>query len=376
MSYSIKAVVKGYADHEDKTKVFIQVIYRRMKVYAPTIVKVPKDNFVNGVVVKHVLKARYNAEITEYKSEIENRLLDVLRHNKDLSKEQLTEVVKGTTASTDTLSDYMDVLAEELHGKITKGRISQLKTLVRKVELFHEDVRLSDIDVKWLNRFESWLRKQPGRDGLMEPNTVQTKMKMVHAILGYAKKAGLVEAKQYEGYEMPAYEQKLPDYLTEIEMDKLYKLLQVVDQPGRKLAGYYFLLGCYAGYRISDLKRFNYSERVKGSRIILRAKKNRQIVSIIIHTRLQQVLDFIHDKPLYLSEQHVRDYVKELANNIGLGRKIKVHTSRHSFGMLLAENGFSLDEAAELLGDSKEVAKVYFRMSNKRLDDKVLSRLG
>jgi site-specific recombinase XerD len=376
MSYSIKAVTKGHVNKDGKTKIFIQVIYQRMKVYAATIVQEPVDK--DGNIAKHSLSKRYADIVNEQKNEIEKRLLEALRRNKDLSKEQLEEVVKGKTASAETIEDYIYQLVDELGGKISTGRVKQYKGVATKLHAFQRGAKLSAISVKWLNQFEAWLRKQPGRepDALMEGNTVQTKMKILHAVCVHAKKAGLIDEAQYQGYQMPTYEQKLPDYLTEEEMAKLQDLLQNMDRPGHQLAGYYFLLSCYAGYRISDLKKFKYEDRVKGGRIILRTKKNKKIVSIILHTRLQKVLDYIKDKPLYLSEQKMRDYVKDLSKNIGISRKIKVHTARHSFGMLLAENGFSLDEAAELLGDSKDVARVYFRMSNKRLDDKVRERLG
>lgn len=377
MSYSIKSVTKGYVNKEGLTKVFIQVIYNRMLVYVPTIIQIPESSFENGEIVKHVSAKKYNTFLAREKNEIETRLLDALQKNKNLSKHQLSEIAKGKFASNNTIKDYIDTLKGELHGKLSRGRLEHYSGIAVKVEAFEPGAKLSGISVRWLQRFEAWLRKQPGRDGEpMDGNTVQSKMTLMKAVCGYAKDAGLIEETQYKAYKVPKYVQKLPDYLTEAEMAKLFDFLQVIDRPGHKLAGYYFLLSCYAGYRIGTLKEFDYKERIKGDRIMLRTKKNQNIVSIIIHSRLQKILDYIKDKPLTLSEPKVREYVKELAVNIGLGRRIKVHTARHSFGMLLAENGFSLDEAAELLGDSTLVTKTYFRMSNKRLDDKVRERLG
>jgi integrase/recombinase XerD len=377
MSYSIKAIIKDYSNTEGKRKVFIQVIYRRMKVYSPTVIQVPSENFVNGVVVKHPKKQWYNDTIADQRNDIEKKLLDALRRNKDLTKRQLQEIVKGKTASTDTIEDYMTVLAEELKDKLSSGRISQLKTVVRKVNKFEKDAKLSTISVEWLRKLEAWLRKQPGRDGLMEPNTVQTKMKMVHAICGYARKAGLIEEKQYKDYQMPAYGQKIPTYLSETELDKFYSLLKVIQKPGVKLAGYYFYLSCNTGYRISDAKKFNYSERVIDEKyIVLRAKKNGEIVSIPIHSKLREVLDYIKDKPLIMSEQHVRQYVKEISVLCGIKKNVNYHSSRHSWGMLLTAKGFSVEEVAETLGDTVEVARIYARIINVNLHKKITDRLG
>lgn len=88
------------------------------------------------------------------------------------------------------------------------------------------------------------------------------------------------------------------------------------------------------------------------------------------------MLDYIHDKPLYMSEQRMRDYVKELAGFIGIKRNIKVHSGRHSFAMMLVEKEFTDKEISELIGDSELITKVYARVSNKVIDNKIRERLG
>lgn len=143
-----------------------------------------------------------------------------------------------------------------------------------------------------------------------------------------------------------------------------------------KLCGYYFLLSCFAGYRISDCLGFKYADRVQAGQIVLRAGKNKKIVSIPIHTRLGEVLAYVKDHPMQISEQHVRKYVKELVKMAGIKKHVKFHTGRHSFAMLLMKSGFSLDEVAHLLGDTLAVARVYGKIHNPTLNAKVLERLG
>jgi site-specific recombinase XerD len=72
----------------------------------------------------------------------------------------------------------------------------------------------------------------------------------------------------------------------------------------------------------------------------------------------------------------MRKYVKELAMLAGLSRKIKVHTARHTFAIMLIEKGFSIDEVAQLLGDSRDIARIYARITNTHLHNKFKERLG
>jgi site-specific recombinase XerD len=370
MTYSILAILHPHEDKQGLHKVNIQVIYQRKKAYAATVIKIPLGNWDNGTIIKHEQKTKLNGIIKFQKNEIESRLLDAIAKNKDLTKEQLTELVKGEKRSAEQLADFIYDLVDELQGKFSTGRLKHFKVIAAKVKDFAPGVKLSSITVDWLQKFEARIRAT-GVDG----NTVQSNMNLLKGILNKANAKGLIEKKQYELYKVPLYKQKLVDFLSEEEIDKLLEVVHVTARPGHKLAGYYFLLSCLTGYRISDAKAFNYEERVKDGKLVLRAKKNGSIVSMPIHTRLQRVLDYIKDKPLYLSEQKVREYVKELCLFAGI-KSHKYHASRHSFAMLLMKNGFTIDEVSELIGDSVLVGKVYARIHNETLSKKILERLG
>lgn len=378
MPFSITAILHPTANKQGLHKVNIQVIYQRKKVYAPTNIKVPKNNFEAGSIVKHLNKGAYNGIIREEINKIELRLLDTLRINPNLTKTELNDIVKGNTA-TNTIEDYIVLLKQQLTNKFSEGRIKQFSTIIDQLHEFAPGVTFRHVTVDWMNRFESWLRTQPGRRGamgkdeLMRPNTVRTKMTMIKSILNKAAVAGLVDVAQFKHYKMPPAVQVLPTYLNEAEMAKMFDFLQAVEAPKMKLAGYYFLLGCYAGFRISDQKAFKYDG---SDTLVLKARKNNTIVSIPVHTRLRKILEFIKDKPLAMAEPTMRKHVKTLATCIGLTRNIVVNSGRHSFAMMLMERGVSRDKVAELIGDTVSVAKVYARVSNKSLQQEILDKLG
>jgi site-specific recombinase XerD len=201
-------------------------------------------------------------------------------------------------------------------------------------------------------------------------------MSIFKAILNRAATEDLIDLKQFANYKIPKYEQKLIEYLTEEEIREFTKIVDTIKRDSYKLAGNYFLLSCYTGYRISDAKRFDYGHMVQNDMLVLQTQKNNNIVSIPIHTRLKNVLEFVKQYPLKLSEQKTREYVKEVCKLAGIKKHVKFHTSRHSFAMLLMKNGFTIDETAHLLGDSIDVARIYAKIHNETLNKKIMEKLG
>lgn len=380
MVYSIKAVLHPKADKERLHKVNIQVIYQRKKAYAPTVVRVPISNFDDGVIVKHIHKGSLNERLNKQKHDIEARLLAAINKNANVSKEDLSKIAKGTTKQLEKIDTYIDECLVQFKGKYSDGRLKQFKVLQGKLESFHRNVTFGEITATWMQKFETWLRTNKHKRNLedvseMSHNAIVSKMSTIRSILHKAEVDGLYDTKSFAGYKFPVYKQGKPNHITEAEMKDFHDVAAASKNDAHKLAGYYFLLSCYAGYRISDLKTFDYNSMVHNGRIILRAKKNGEIVSIAIHNRLQVVLDFVHDKPLYIAEQTMRKHVKAIASLAGI-KPIKVHDGRHSFAMMLMDNGFSIDEVAELLGDTPAVARIYARISNTLMDKKIKERLN
>jgi site-specific recombinase XerD len=371
MSYSIKTLLKNYKDKNGLSKIEILVIYKRMKVYAPTVIRISSDQFDSGKIINHKNKVQFNAILQKQIADLETRLLNALREGQ-LSKEQLSNVVKEEKlkGAGKTVVDFITQLSKDLKGKISESRLSYYSVMSNKLDKYQPKLMFKSISIQWLNEFEIHLRNK-GLDG----NTINSDMSVVKAILNRALAQELIDEKQFVKYKVPKYEQKLIEYLTEDEISEFEKQVNSIKRESYKLAGNYFLLSCYTGYRIGDAKRFDYTQMVNDGMLVLRASKNKTIVSIPLHRRLKNVLEYVKDHPLTLSEQKTREYVKEVCKLAGIKKYVKFHTSRHSFAMLLMKKGFTIDETAHLLGDTLDIARVYAKIHNETLNKKILKNL-
>lgn len=362
--YSIAAILHPREDKNGLHKIQIRIIYQRKKSYLKTKFKVKQSQF-DVQVVNHPNAEVYNRSIKEEIEKIEKRLIVS-------GFQDVKGLVKKVEAEAPKVVKYIESVIELKSGKLAKGTLDHMTAVSNKLS---ESLEFSDINIKWLEHFEANLRKK--KDGkTLDGNTVHANMKRLKSLLKLARKDGLIAREQYEDYQVPKYEQKLVEYLTEAEIESFQNLTFSLGESGMKRAGYYFLLSCYTGYRISDAKRFDFEQMVHGDKIVLRTSKNKEVVSIPIHSRLQVILDYIKVTPLDLSEHHIREYVKEICKLSGIKKHIKYHSSRHAFAMLLMAKGFTIDEVAELIGDSELITKVYAKVHNESLGKKIRERLG
>lgn len=369
MSYSITPVLHSSANRQALHKVLIRVIAQRHKVYVPTIFQVEKSQFENNEIVAHPHQLRMNATIRKKVVEIEQALLEQMDDDMDLDTLRL--IAKGEQIKKVLFIDFIKSYLEENKHTLAPGTLKTYRTVLHSLENYLPKTELSKVNDKWLKTFESRMFSMG-----LDQNTIHRRMKTVLSFIRAAELKSLCNRDYFKNYRVPKLLEKIPEYINEHEMQLFKSVCDATAQPMAKLSGYYFLLSCYAGYRLSDLKLFKYEDMVRGDKIILKTSKNGRVISMPIHSRLAEILDFCKENPLQLSEQNMRDYVKQVALLAGINRKVKVHTARHSFAMMLMDNGFDIEDTAELLGNTIRAAQIYGRVSNKRLEEKVKSKLG
>lgn len=375
MSYSIKPELQPVPGADGKHRLRLLVICNRCKVRLKLPIKVMPNQVCDGKITDHPQANKLNSIIRTHYNEAEGKLLDLLRHTKKPTLAQLKSIFKEEDeqrAAIASVQDLLQVMIDEGANTKSEGRIRHYKTMLRIVNGFKQPWPLSKFTSEELTHFHAYLVKQD-----YGVNTVWSKFNILKAVRTQAVKRQLIKADPFALYKTPAYVQKIPVYITEAEMETLSKAVDGTANETYRQCGYYFLFSCYAGFRIGDLKRFDYSKRIQGDRIIIRTKKTGEIVSVKIHSRLHKVLQYVQQQRLTISEVECNRSIKELAKFAGIHKHLKMHSGRHSFAMLLAEKGVSKEDAMELMGITNPATiNVYYRISNVRLDKVIEDKLG
>lgn len=187
--------------------------------------------------------------------------------------------------------------------------------------------------------------------------------------------------------ESPKIGRKLPDTLSENEIDKLISAIDLSSAEGeRNRAMLETLYGC--GLRVSELIGLKISDlyfeedfiKVTGKgdkqRFVPISAVNKKYIDIYrnevrVHLNIKegyQDILFLNRRGRQLTRAMIFTIVKNLAVTIGLKKSISPHTFRHSFATHLLENGADLRSIQQMLGhESITTTEIYMHVDRSHL---------
>ena len=191
--------------------------------------------------------------------------------------------------------------------------------------------------------------------------------------------------------ESPKIGRKLPDTLSETEIDNLINAIDLSTPEGeRNRAMLETLYGC--GLRVSELISLKISDlffdedfiKVTGKgdkqRFVPISHVNKKYIDIYrndirVHLKIQegfQDILFLNRRGKQLTRAMIFTIVKNLATTIGLNKSISPHTFRHSFATHLIEGGADLRAVQEMLGhESITTTEIYTHLNKNYLKEVV-----
>lgn len=343
--YTIRPVLWLHKKNKDGLyPLMIALTVKRRVRYIGTNLRLKESQWHEGAVINYPNAAAANAVIRKQITEIEKDLL---------SRELAGEDIQGKKP----------IHSFEVFAKEVKGNTIANKKEIGRVKAFAGNVLLSEINVNFLRRYE-----QSERARGMSNNTVNTTFKWLRRILTQARQERVIRENPFDEYTVPRYIQTDRTYLVISEVDRIEKFVKTSPPDHLYVTAVWYLFGCYTGLRFSDWNEFDITGSIQNDRIVLRAKKNKNLVSIKIFKRLAAVLKRIKkiDKPYSLNKTNF--FLKQIAYLCKIKKRVTCHTSRHTNATLLATMGVSSDTAAELLGVDRKTIDIYYKITGVKID--------
>ena len=196
-----------------------------------------------------------------------------------------------------------------------------------------------------------------------------------------------IKSNPCDGIKAPKLEKKLPTYLTNEEIAKLFniRLTKPVDYRNKAILEVMYATGARISEVINlELNQIDFEECI--IRVVGKGKKERIIplddVAIeALDNYINNYRPFLIKNETYnyvflnkngekISRQMIFKILKNLANKAGITKEISPHTLRHSFASNLLNNGADLRVIQELLGhENLETTEIYSHLQNKKIKD-------
>lgn len=243
----------------------------------------------------------------------------------------------------------------------------------------------------YTNKYLISLKKEDIKDFLdnveATPRTKAHYLTVFNSFYKYLVFMDKIKSNPCDGIKAPKLEKKLPTYLTNEEIAKLFniRLTKPVDYRNKAILEVMYATGARISEVINlELNQIDFEECI--IRVVGKGKKERIIpLDDVAIDALDNYINnyrpfliknetcnyvFLNKNGEKISRQMIFKILKNLANKAGITKEISPHTLRHSFASNLLNNGADLRVIQELLGhENLETTEIYSHLQNKKIKD-------
>lgn len=344
----VTAIIKGRIDTNGHRPIQIR-IFNGKNIYKPTRIKIDPKYFEKGKVKPAHPKAK------ELNKTLETLII-----------QYQAQAIKGFDKKQARVDFYQYVNKVLPTLNRASGTVRYYKSQENKLKGFAPALYLDEINKDFLNDYKAYL-KTIGNQG----NTIWAAFKYLKTFYHLAMRERLISEDPFEQIETITYKDGDKVYLTLEEVKLIDKFIRKTT-PALMEAGTWFLIACYTGLRISDIKRFDKKKNIHSGRLVIQTQKTKEMVGLPIDKRLRDYFERVDYKPLSIHDNTYNKLLKVIAAAVGIDKDIASHTARHTAAMLLANAGVSQEVTAKILGHkSLKHTAVYYKISNQRIDQEL-----
>ncbi len=252
--------------------------------------------------------------------------------------------------------------------------LRDLDKLYQFAEAQEDKLKPTTIKLAELRLFLTWVSELG-----MLPTSQARILSGIKAFYKYLLMEDEIKSDPSELLESPKTRRKLPDTLNRVEIDNIINAVDLSKPDGaRNKAILEILYSC--GLRVSELTELKISNlylEIEFVKVLGKGSKERLVPiggpaikalkiwvnEVRVHIAIkkgEEDMVFLNQRGSRLSRVYIFMLIKQLAEIIGLKKKISPHTFRHSFATHLVEGGADLRAVQEMLGhESITTTEIY-----------------
>ena len=350
----------------------------------------PKDNSPDKELLDKLIAKKI--------SEIRTKIVELKSENKDFTASSLVSVVSNpnTPKTVDELfKSHIQFLQDENRTRYMQS-VRQVYNCMNKFN-GHLDIYFSDIDVLWLKKYESWLKKQGN-----STNTIGLKFRTLRMVFNLAVEMRIVKSELYpfKKYKVSKLHQNtIKRAISKKEIQSVIHYKSDKYNFYTRLALNLFAFSYYmGGINFVDMANLTEKNLIENRLVYYRKKTNKLISLPIKQVALNHLKEYEYNRentgflfPI-LSKSHktevqrqnrlhkvitkVNRELKLIGEELKLPIKLTTYVARHSFATVLKRAGVSTSVISETLGHSSEkVTQFYLDRFEKKQIEKAMEHL-
>ena len=358
---SIKVILRSKTNKKGEHPLVMQVIKDRKKNIVSLGYNLKKEDW-DAITCKvkrsHPNHARLNNLILKKLSEAHDTLIDLETSKKDTTAKAIKNTIVADKEGTflKQAHIYLDNLKRS--GKYNRHNNDSPK-IERVKEFAGGDIAFSDITVPFLRNFQGWMK---GTRQIKE-RTVVNHLVIIRSIYNQAIQAGVADQKNYP-FGKGKISIKFPDSKKVGMTKEEIALLEAANLPnvGQHHARNIYLVSYYfAGMRVSDVLRLKWADFQNG-RLYYTMGKNSKTDSLKVPEKALTIIDQYRDdtphhdlvfpylkslpelkdefavqKYIKVKVRSINTYLKTIATDLKITKKLTMHVSRHSFAQISSD---------------------------------------
>lgn len=329
-------------------------------------------------------------ELNDYLDQVQAKLLACYKQMSSdfelITAQSIKSRFLGTDEKHKTLLELVTYHNNNVGGSIRPGTMKNYFTTEKYIKKFLlQSQRTGDIYLKHLRYsfiidFEQFLRKGPSLQNKnpLNNNGVMKHLERLRKLMNLALDLEWVEKNPFARYKLKFHKHQ-SDFLLKHELDA-FRNARTIDQ-GHEFVRDVFVFSCYTGLSYIDVKRLGRHNVVLGMDgkfwLSLERTKTRHPVKVPLLEEAMEILERYRDRPCaennallpVYSNQKVNMYLKDIAQDLGIEKRLTFHSARHTFATTVTlSNGVPIATVSKLLGHTKiTTTQIYARV----LEDKI-----
>ena len=335
-------------------------------------------------------KEQIDSLITGTINSLRKMIVELKNEQQDFTAQSLIDKLNKHSVGKKTVAEIFSEQTQRLMDENRRGYLLSIRQLYNSLISFnkHLDICFSEIDLSFLRRYETWLRKK----GLAD-NTIGIRFRTLRAIYNFAIEVGAAKPEHYpfKSYKVAKlHKETIKRSLNKDDIERILNFKSSNRYMRFPIDIFAFTYYC-GGINFVDIANLT-KDNIIEDKLIYKRQKTSKLIKIPLQKQARAIIDrYSNNESPYLfpilSSFHrtetqkanrihkviskVNERLKQIGDELNLPITITTYVARHSQATVMKKAGVSTSVIREIMGHSSErVTQIYLdSFDNEQIND-------